>query len=130
MARNAISSEKGEIDAQKPARYVCRDSTVRGVSFFMAVVITANLISENKFVVFKNFSCRYKLNCASSIGIGLSGNIIIKLRIACLPNASYIVILLLGLFAYTSKRSFHARIAGGVNTGSDSLRCSISTALT
>ena len=99
MARNAISSEKGEIDAQKPARYVCRDSTVRGVSFFMAVVITANLISENKFVVFKNFSCRYKLNCASSIGIGLSGNIIIKLRKDCLPNASYIVILRFGLFA-------------------------------
>ena len=129
MARNAISSEKGEMEAQRPARYVCRDSTVRGVSFFMAVVKTANLMSENKFVVFKKFPCRYKFECALSIGIGLSGNIIIKLRMDCLPNASYIVILLLGLFAYTSKRSVHARIAAGVNTGSESLRCSISTAL-
>ena len=46
--RNAIFLDKVEIDAPKPARYVCcRDSTVRGVSFGLAGVITANL-SENK----------------------------------------------------------------------------------
>ena len=47
--RNAIFLDKVEIiDAPKPARYVCcRDSIVRGVSFGIEGVITADL-SENK----------------------------------------------------------------------------------
>ena len=53
--RIAISSEKGEIDVQKPARYRYKDSTVKGASFFMVFFETANLISENKWVVVKNF---------------------------------------------------------------------------